>query len=256
MSDPFENPIQLVNWARGDISALNRIVVPVVRNDRLKRVVEVDQVTGNKTFKLVMEPTNLDEAARHATQAIIHLRHALDQALCACWQRLGLGDPPAHLYYPMADSWKHLQGLLASSHYEKLSEPVRVAIRAMHPYPQLPGEVGNVAYKALSQAAKNKHRIVCKIMGRVTSVAMHNGQFYKCLTPVGIPEWDIEKGEFVIGVTSPDGNIEVDLQFTLGITSIGAGPLDGHDLIPSLSAISNEVALGVNLLQRATSFGP
>lgn len=243
----------MLRWAYSDIEKLAALDQAVHQTEP-EMAIDPDPDTGHKTYKLVVGNILSDDAERWANQAIANLRHGLDQAVCAAWECAKLGDPPKALYYPIRNSFADLKGTLAKAPYCQFGEHFQTAIKAMHPYPARDGDPGNAAFVALSKAAQKKHRVVCKVLGKVQSVNISNGMFYNMVSnPIAIPTWDIEKGEIILGTTTADGHMHLDIKLELNITSGGAGPLDGTPLVPNLVAIHQDCQVAIFLLAKAAS---
>ena len=243
----------MLRWAYSDIEKLAALDQAIHQTEP-EMAIDTDPDTGHKTYKLVVGNILSDDAERWTNQAIANMRHGIDQAVCAAWECAKLGEPPDRLYYPIRNSFADLKGTLAKEPYSQLGEHFHTAIKAMHPYPAVDGNPGNAAFVALSKAAQKKHRVVCKVLGKVQSVNISSGRFRNMVSnPIAIPTWDIEKGEIVLGTTAADGHMDLNIKLGLNITSGGAGPLDGEPLVPGLLAIHQDCQVALLLLAKAAN---
>lgn len=248
----FDDAKQLLEWAEADINRLQKLCSALIDDVKTERVVDTEPETGNKIFKIILDKKLPPDATRLSTQAILHLRHALDQAACAAWRCSDLGEIPNRLYYPVRTTPNDFEGTMKTEPYARLNEAVIDGFRQMQPYPARKGEWdGNPHIVALSDAASRKHSMVCKVLGQVGSISISNGLIIGPITDIFDIRWDIENGEMILGKTIPNGQLNYNLSIGLGVTLSGAGKLDGKPLIQNLFAILENCKKAVARLELA-----
>jgi hypothetical protein len=172
------------------------------------------------------------------TEAIFHLRRSLDQATVAFWRKNSNQEPPRHLYFPICDRESDLEGKLSNPPLNNLGPQFAEVVRAIAPYPTKTdeGETPSLI-NALNAAAKESHRVVCRVHGHVTKLAISNGLLVNLITPVGYHRWVAETNSMHVGTTTPDGIIEANIE--VGLTPIFGGipTLEGAPIAPNVAAM-------------------
>tara|TARA_R110000868_G_scaffold29558_8_gene109974 strand:- start:180 stop:959 length:780 start_codon:yes stop_codon:yes gene_type:complete len=214
-------------------------------------LIDVDAVTGNKTYKVVFEG-NLPAEARDAVSgAIADLRHALDMAMCATYEIVKGEAAPKHLYFPRGRSAEDVRGKLRKTELPANVIDYLVSLQP-HPTESQNTIINNRLLCDLVTAAQSKHRIACALDANVEEVWIK--ATVKDAVSLSVPpRWDFEEQEAVLCTVGPQGHFEANYSFALEIIFVGAGPLTGWSVeqaLLQLCDLCDTIILGLSLVSR------
>jgi hypothetical protein len=242
MIDPFESPKFHIRQTRASAAEFQAIVRAFFQGRKWTRIIEVDPKTGDKTFKLTISDPLPDRLRDIASSGIVNLRHALDQAACAAFSIVTETDAPDTLYFPIASHLNDLKGRLRKSYPPEL----HTVFAALQPYP-----TGMDLICDLNTAARRKHRLTCRIGGKVVSTSNLRSTHVRQLAwPF---EWNVAKNELILGRTTAEGDINDDVQIGFHVTLYDAGSLTGRALPSVLNDLATVVEQVVHALEAGTN---
>lgn len=221
---------RLLNWARESIAVLEAHERDCLTNRPLERFTARSIMTGNLSHYARL-PSNSVDLERPLTEAILHLRHALDQACWALWKNLGHEDSDK-VYFPRGNSAKDLSGKLQSETFQMFGSEFAKIITDLQPYTP-DGQSGCFYLTSLFTAARTKHRINSGIIVKIGDTVF-SGIRFDGLDEV-VAKFEPEKGRLFIGEGTPTSSVAGgSITISCKLTSEGAGPFDGRPIVEAL----------------------
>lgn len=233
---------KLLRWADENIAQAAQFEKDNLGINALERFSATSILSGRVSHYARL-PSFSGDVDRYVTEAIIHMRHALDQACCSLWQSMGMPETNT-LYFPVAGSVADLNGKLSSFPYVELGPEFREIIERLQPFPV--GEKGgSFNLTALSKAAQNKHRITCDLIVDIAGITMDGISFHGFEELVMQLEHD--RGRILIAEGTPDSYVKGgSITLAAHLTVHGAGPFDGKAIVSSLRETHHIVSDAVN----------
>lgn len=250
----FESARSLVSWAEENLAELIEIE-RVLSASTPRLVVDEDKKSGVRTFKLVLDAFSADRTARLVHEAVLHARHALDQAMFAAWAMLDNGEEAPHtLYFPITKDENQLISKLNSQKdaLGKFGPNLKLLIKTVEPYPMdTLGGKGHPHLVALSEAARTKHKVVAKLRVRINRATFANWKFVGCGPISGV--WSDPDHGVVLTRCGPEGRVSVGyVAFDkVELEAQGLGILDDGPVIENLRDIIDEIRRILNEIECA-----
>jgi hypothetical protein len=245
MTSPFDDPREVLDWAREGIKELDASCSAFLNTDIYRQVREIDSNTGQELFKIVCITKMPVEIRRKATEALSNTRHAFDQALFAACCAIGK-HPKESIYFPWAVSPDDLEYKLGARNLKPGKQPkippeFWPRLRSFEPYRR--GNTysgGEDGIRALAQIANRKHTVRLNFSARAATITeeihidvLSDGQSYESLcTPV----WDTVKNEIVLARYTPGAKFQTKYRLNLYVAFNEAAPLKEAPVVNTLSA--------------------
>lgn len=232
----FKSAKQRLGWARDQLEDF-RALFDAYTQQSGSYATYIDKVSQTKTHAIVFKnQLDLDKCSMHAQRVVEDLRHALDQAVTACWLCKNTGSPPTNLYFPIKKSKNDFDSAIAGNNFSNIPKNVRDKIKYFEPYPPNSAHLaGNTLLCELHDASKRKHTLNITVDGRIAGFKISNGTFYGVIGPM-FPKWDIAQNAMILGKTSLDGLIVADYEVIFSMVISNPGMLEGKALFLFLNS--------------------
>jgi hypothetical protein len=238
MKDRIDNEFapakESVDWAEDAIAEFQEAAQGFFQSDVTEIVTEFDPQTRENVQKIRMRRPIPKEFRRRATEALVHTRHAFDQATYAA-RNVTSGRRKATIYFPWSRSPTDLEHLLESRGIDKRLWDI---FATHEPYPRADTHSGgDDIIRTLAVMANDKHTVGLSVGGDITSTGYPSmrGDVVESMT-ILMPRWDSVKNEAELIRWVGDVKIEGQYNFRFEIV------LKDARLPHSVNAVSDLIA--------------
>jgi hypothetical protein len=220
--------------AKEHIRNLDRRVKRFFDSKPYARITERDNDGINDLHKVKLTKPFPAGVVSVAAEAIEGLRSALDQTAFATAMLSGVKHSKS-AYFPIANSAKELDRVM-KGRCKDIPPDIASLFRTFNPY-----KGGNDLIWALNAACNtSKHGIVVPV-GMAAAGMNINHMVMSGTGAIFAPVWNREKNEIVFASTTPDTELDYNIQFSFFVAFGEVDGIGGKPAIPVLNTIAGDV---------------
>jgi hypothetical protein len=233
--DHFGSAYQRLKRAKSHIKQLDTKIRRFFQKGPHKTLVKEDPNTGEQTLSIKFTKRLPDDFELLVTEALEHMRHALDQATYASTVASGV-VAPKNAPFPFADTPEQLENAI-KGRCKDVPQEILALARAFKPY-----KGGNIPLWALNKAANKKHTFLMPVgIGQggmyIRNVEVIDSGPFSVL----VPRWDRAENEIPILRYGKQSKVKYDLDVHFSVAFQEGDATAGEPVIPVLSTMAREV---------------